>query len=99
MNSIESPHAALQSPSALPYSPSPHFLRKHPRSDSEFSDDDSNNYIGIVQPGSRRNSQLDSLKYTFPDESQKLALFQLKDLPDHVVVTWLAMARSISVGV
>ncbi|MCJ1262688.1 hypothetical protein MMC22_002558 [Lobaria immixta] len=99
MNSSENPHEALQDSSAPFYSLGPFSDRKHPRSDSGLSDDDSRNAIGSVQPNnSRRNPLLDSLKHTFPDEPQKLALFELKDLPDHVIVTWLAMARSGSVG-
>lgn len=98
MNSSENPHEALQDSSAPSYSLGPFFDRKHPRSDSGLSDDDSKNVIGSVQPNSRRNPLLDSLKHTFPDEPQKWALFELKDLPDHVIVTWLAMARSGSVG-
>lgn len=98
MNSSENPHGALPNSFAPPYSPGRFSDRKHPRSDSGFSDDDFKNTIGSGQPNSRRNPPLDTLKYTFPNESQKLALFELKDLPDHVLVTWLAMARSGSVG-
>lgn len=94
MNPSENPHAALQS---SPYSPGPLSDRKHPRSDSGLSDD-FKSVVGSVQQNSRRNPRLDHLKHTFPNEPQKLALFELKDLPDHVIVKWLAMARSGSVG-
>lgn len=98
MDSSENHQVALQNSSAPPYSPSLFPDRKHPRSDSGFSDDDFKNDIGSVQPHSRRKPGLDSLKHTFPNEPQKLALFELKDLPDHVILSWLAMARSGSVG-
>ena len=97
MDSAENPRAALQSTSAPPYSPGPSSDRKHPRSDSG-SRHDFKAIVGSVQQNSRRNPQLDHLKHTFPNEHQKLALFELKDLPDHVIVKWLAMARSDSIG-
>lgn len=98
MDSSDIPRGAAQNLSAPPYYPGLFSDRKHPRSDSGHSEDDFKNMVDSVQQNSQRNPLLDSLQHTFPNEPQKIALFELKDLPDHVILSWIGMVRSGSVG-
>lgn len=96
MESLNDAQSAEGAPfSASPFSSDAHPSRKRHWKEIESSD---NNDVVNIHSNTAREAKIQARSHIFPTETQKIALFELKDLPDQAIFTWLAMARSGSVG-